>query len=154
MSDENENESEFLDDSNMGYPTDKKSVVLHGDDIHQDDMGFKEEEEEGQLTLDLYQTAREIIVQTMVAGVQPENLNIVITRDSITIKGKREEARGVDNDSYFVRELYWGSFSRTIELPCEVEPEDAEATEKHGLLIIKIPKIDKDKKANPKVKSL
>lgn len=149
MSEDNEVNDDFLENEN------KKSIILNGKDIHhEDDMGFKEEEEEGQLTLDLYQTPREIVVQTMVAGVQPENLNIVITRDSITIKGKREEARGIDNENYFVRELYWGSFSRTINLPCEVEPEDAEATEKHGLLVIKIPKIDKDKKSNPKVKSL
>lgn len=119
-----------------------------------DDLGFKEEEEEGQLTLDVYQTAGEIVVQTMIAGVQPDNLSITITRDAVIIKGKREEIRGVDEENYFIRELYWGSFSRTINLPCEVEPEEAEAIEKHGLLIIKIPKIDKAKKTNLKVKSL
>ena len=119
-----------------------------------DSLGFKDEEEEGQLTVDVYQSPSEIVVQAMIAGVQPDNLSIIITRDSVIIKGKREETRGIDEENYFVRELYWGSFSRTISLPCEVETEEAEAIEKHGLLIIKIPKIDKAKKTNLKVKSL
>jgi HSP20 family molecular chaperone IbpA len=115
---------------------------------------MEEDAEEGQLTVDVYQTPSEIIVQTMVAGVRPEDLNIAITRDMITIKGKREENRAISEDNYFTKELYWGSFSRTILLPQEIEPEEAEAIEKHGLLIIKLPKIDKEKKTNLRIKSL
>ena len=115
---------------------------------------MEEEAEEGQLTVDVYKTPNEIIVQTMVAGVRPEDLQINITRDMITVKGKREENRNISDDNYFTRELYWGAFSRTILLPQEVEPEEAEAIEKHGLLIIKLPKIDKEKKMNLRVKSL
>lgn len=113
-----------------------------------------EEEEEGQLTVDVYQTPTEIIIQTMIAGVQPENLSISITRDMITIKGKREENKLIGEENYFVKELYWGTFSRAISLPQEVEPEEAEAIEKHGLLIIKLPKINKDKQTILKVKSI
>ncbi len=113
-----------------------------------------EEEEEAQLTVDLYQTATDIIVQTMIAGVQPDNLSITITRDMITIHGKREENHSINNENYFVQELYWGAFSRTISLPEEVDPEEAEAIEKHGLLIIKLPKINKEKKTQLKVKSI
>ena len=133
----------------------QKTINAKGSKItNSEDLGFKEEEEDGQLTVDVYQTPSEIVVQAMIAGVQPDNLSIIITRDSIIIKGKREEIRGVDEENYVVRELYWGSFSRTISLPCEVETEEAEAVEKHGLLIIKIPKIDKARKTNLKVKSL
>lgn len=114
---------------------------------------LEEESEEGQLAVDVYQTPKEIIVQTMVAGVPPENLQVNITRDMITIKGKREESRTISEDNYFAQELYWGSFSRTILLPHEIEPEEAEAMEKNGLLIVKLPKIDKEKKATVKVKS-
>lgn len=114
----------------------------------------EEEEEVAQLTVDVYQTANEIIIQSMVAGVQPENLSITITRDMVSIKGKREEVRGIEEDNYFVKELYWGSFARTINLPVEIEPEVSEAIEKHGLLIIKLPKINKDKKTNLRVKSI
>jgi len=113
-----------------------------------------DEEIEAELTVDLYQTSSDIIVKTMVAGVQPDNLSITITRDMITIKGKREETHAVDNDNYFVQELYWGSFSRTISLPEEVDPEEAEAIEKHGLLIIKLPKLDKNRETKLKIKSI
>ena len=113
-----------------------------------------EEEVEAELTVDLYQTPSEVIVQTMVAGVQPDNLNIIITRDMITIKGKREENQSINKDDYFVQELYWGSFSRTISLPEEINPEEAEAIEKHGLLIIRLPKIDKHRETKLKIKSI
>ena len=113
-----------------------------------------EEEVEAELTVDLYQTESDIIIQTMVAGVQPENLSITITRDMITIRGKREENQSINTEDYFVQELYWGTFSRTISLPEEIDPEEAEAIEKHGLLIIKLPKIDKNRETKLKIKSI
>ena len=113
-----------------------------------------EEDQEAELSLDVYQTENEIIVQTMIAGVHPDNLSINITRDSISIKGKREENQSIDKENYFVQELYWGTFSRSISLPEEVNLEEAEAIEKHGLLIIKLPKIDKNRETKLKVKSI
>jgi len=113
-----------------------------------------EEEIDAELTVDLYQTPSDIIVQTMVAGVHPDNLSITITRDMITIRGKREENQSIEKDNYYVQELYWGSFSRTISLPEEVDPEEAEAIEKHGLLIIKLPKLDKNRETKLKIKSI
>lgn len=111
-----------------------------------------EEEEEGQLTLDVYETPSEIVVKTMVAGVKPEDLDVAITRESVTIRGKREEDKTVSQGDYFHRELYWGSFSRTIVLPAEVDVDEAEATEKYGLLTLRLPKLDKHRKAKLKVK--
>ena len=110
------------------------------------------EEEEGQLTIDVYQTPSEIVIKSMVAGVKPEDLDISITRDMVTIKGKRETERFIKDDDYFHQELYWGSFSRTIMLPSEVEVEEADAIEKHGLLIIRLPKIDKNRQTKLRVK--
>ena len=111
------------------------------------------DEEEGQLAVDMYQTPTEIIIKTMVAGVKPEDLDIAITRDIVTIRGKRLEAyEGGDND-FFHKELYWGSFSRTIVLPAEVEIEEAEASEKHGLLTLILPKIDKNRQSKLKVRT-
>jgi HSP20 family protein len=115
---------------------------------------MEEENEEMELTVDVYQTQGDIILQTMVAGVRPEDLDLTIARDMITIKGKREENRNIDEENYFIKELYWGKFSRTILLPQEVEPEEVEATEKHGLLTIKIQKVDKEKRNSIKVKSI
>jgi len=115
---------------------------------------IEEENEELELTVDVYQTAADIILQTMVAGVRPDDLEITIARDMVTIRGKREENRNIDEDNYFIKELYWGKFSRTILLPQEVEPEEVEATEKHGLLTIKIQKVDREKRNSIKVKSV
>ena len=89
----------------------------------------------------------------MLAGVRPEDLDISITRDLVTVKGRREQHSEVQGPDYFFQELYWGSFSRTIVLPQEVEIEEAEATEKHGLLILKLPKVDKGRQTKLKVKS-
>ena len=118
------------------------------------DTWVEEAVQDAELTVDVYQTPAEIIVQTMVAGVRPEDLTISITRDMVTIKGKREENKTIAEADYFSRELYWGSFSRTISLPQEVEPDQAEAIEKHGLLIIKLPKIDRKRQATVRVKSI
>lgn len=136
-------------------PSKKITIDKNGDSKEKDSKESKwEEEEEAQLTVDLYQTQADIIVQTMIAGVMPENLSIIITRDMITIKGKREENRSINSENYFVQELYWGAFSRTISLPEEIDPEESEAVEKHGLLIIKLPKVNKEKKTQLKVKSI
>lgn len=115
---------------------------------------IEEENDEAELSVDVYQTASDIVVQTMVAGVRPEDLDINVARDMITIRGKREENRNVDEDNYFIKELYWGKFSRTISLPQEVEPEEVEATERHGLLTVKVKKVDKEKKSTVRVRSI
>jgi HSP20 family protein len=115
---------------------------------------MEEENEEAELAVDVYQTPSDIVVQTFVAGVRPEDLEINVERSILTIRGKREENRNIDESNYFLKELYWGKFSRTISLPQEVEPEEVEATEKHGLLTIRVQKVDKEKKSNVRVKSL
>ena len=115
---------------------------------------IEEENEEAELTVDVYQTPTEIVVQTMIAGVKPEDLELTIARDMLTIRGKREITKIIDEENYFTKELYWGSFSRTISLPQEVEPEETEAIERHGLLTIKLEKIDKEKRTNVKIKSI
>ena len=139
------------DEENVEEETRRLPVKKTGKDISN---WIEEEDEDAELTVDVYQTPTDIIVQTMVAWVRPEDLELTIARDLITIKGKREESRTIDEENYFTKELYWGTFSRTISLPQEIDPEEAEATEKHGLLTIKLPKIDKDRKTSVKVKSI
>lgn len=112
-----------------------------------------EEPAEGELSVDVYQTPSHIIVKAMIAGVKPEDLDVTITRDMVTLRGKREQHTEGNAGDFFFQELYWGSFSRTIVLPQEIEVEEAEAVEKHGLLIIRLPKLDKGRQAKLKVKS-
>lgn len=111
-------------------------------------------EEVGELSVDVYQTDNDIVIQAMIAGVRPEDLNVSITREMVTVEGKRQKASEVESDGYFMRELYWGSFARKILLPCEVEPDEAEAYEKNGLLTLRMPKIDKARTQKVKVRSL
>ena len=108
---------------------------------------------EAQLTVDVHQTPDAVIVKTMAAGVRPDDLDISISRDMISIRGERQNEHEVQGEDYYQRELYWGSFSRTILLPCEIEPEESTAVEKHGLLIITLPKIDKNRQMKLKVNS-
>jgi len=113
----------------------------------------EEEQTEGQLTVDVFQKPDEIIIKAIVAGVKPDDLEVSITRDMVTVRGHRDEHKEVEEDNYFYKELYWGSFSRTILLPQEIDVEEAQANEKHGLLTIRLPKIDKEKQTKLKVKS-
>ena len=115
---------------------------------------LEEEEREGELTVDVYQTAENIVIKAMIAGVRPEDLDISITRDMVTIKGRREEEKNIRDEDYFAQELYWGAFSRTITLPSEVDVDESEAVEKHGLLILKLPKLDKKRQSKLKVKTI
>lgn len=109
---------------------------------------------EAELAIDMYQTPTEIFVKTMVAGVKPEDLLVSISRDMITIKGTRSMHHEVTDGDFFTQELYWGSFTRTIMLPEEVDADNAEAVEKHGLLTIKLPKIEKERTKSLKVRSI
>ena len=113
---------------------------------------FEESEEVGQLTVDVFQTPSEIVIKTMVAGVKPEDLDVSISRDSVTIHGHREEDRTLSGEDYFHKELYWGSFSRTIILPEEIDVDEAEAAEKYGMLTLRLPKLDKNRQTKLKVK--
>lgn len=114
----------------------------------------EESDKDAELTVDVYQTAEMIVVKAMIAGVRPEDLDVSITRDLVTIRGTREEERVANNDDFFVRELYWGTFSRAIQLPEEIDVDEAEAVEKHGLLILKLPKLDKKRQSKLKVKTV
>lgn len=111
------------------------------------------EAQEGELPVDMYQTRDFIVIRALVAGVNPEDLDIAITRDMVTLKGTREESQEAPDEDYYHRELFWGSFSRTILLPEEIVIDEAEAKEKHGLLEIKLPKLDKERSARLTVKS-
>jgi HSP20 family molecular chaperone IbpA len=113
----------------------------------------EEETQEGQLAVDVYDNGDEIIVKSMLAGVRPEDIDLTITRDMIVLRGTRADSHFVDENNYFHKELYWGTFSRTVILPVEVDPEEAQAMECNGLLLIRLQKIDKSKQTKLRVKT-
>lgn len=112
-----------------------------------------EEEQEGELAVDVYETADAIVVKALVAGVHPNSIDISLTRDMVTIRGSREDEKEIEAGDYFYKELFWGSFSRTILLPEEVEVDEADATSNFGILVIRLPKINKAKKTKLKVRA-
>lgn len=114
---------------------------------------WMEPEEEGQLTVDVFQNENEIIIQSTVAGVKPDDLDVSITRDMVTIRGRREQTREIEEHNYFYKELYWGTFSRSIALPQEIDVDGAQATLKQGLLTLRLPKLDKNRINRLRVKT-
>ena len=102
-------------------------------------------EPEGQLAVDVYQTEDELIIQSAVAGVKPESLDITAQGDTVSIKGSRENNQK-EEKNYFYQECYWGKFSREIIMPTEADASRAQASMTDGILTIRIPKIEKDKK--------
>jgi HSP20 family protein len=107
---------------------------------------------EGELAVDVLNTDDSIIIKAMIAGVRPSDVDIDISRDMVTIRATREDEHEKREDGYFQKELFWGTFSRNILLPEEIDVDLSEAKEKNGLLILNLPKIDKNKKTKLQVK--
>jgi HSP20 family protein len=145
-----------LDDNDFEQEESFEDQMSEEDDeqMEREPMGDNlEDSEAGELPVDMYQTDDSIIIRALIAGVSPEDLDIAITRDMVTIKGERQEIQEASDDDYYHRELFWGSFARTIVLPEEVVIDEAEAKERHGLLEITLPKLDKNRSARLEVKS-
>jgi HSP20 family molecular chaperone IbpA len=143
-------DDDFHDEDDL--PQTKRMLVTEDEDIINEEWS-EPEEETSELAVDVYQTSDEIIVKAMAAGVKPEDLDIDISRDMVTISGHRKEGAMAETGDYLTQELFWGSFTRTIMLSEEIDPEQTIATEKNGLIIIRLPKLDKKRRTKVKVKS-
>ena len=152
----NEDYDAFDDDfkPEVSSPARKVSVNEHDEPLAPDldDEDEPEDEESGQLPVDVYQSPNEIVIRAFVAGVRADMLDLAITRDMVTISGAREAREEVDSADYFHKELYWGAFSRTILLPQEVDVDGSSASAKDGLLTLILPKLDKARQTKLKVK--
>jgi HSP20 family protein len=130
----------------------RQAAVEETETVNAFDDDF-DDEGEGQLAIDVYQTKDSLVIEAPIAGVtDAENLDVSITTESVTIRGKREKETKVKEDDYFYQECYWGRFSRSIILPQEIDAEKAEATIKNGILIIKLPKLHRQKTKKLRVK--
>lgn len=107
---------------------------------------------EGQLTIDVYQTANDIVIESAIAGVRPEDIDIDVSSDSITIKGERRRDTRVRDEDYFYQECYWGRFTRSVILPQEVDPDSAHVSLKNGILTVKLPKLNRRRTRKLKVR--
>jgi HSP20 family protein len=133
-----------FDDSRLD--TDRQSQ--HSSFTLRDDQELSPNE----LAIDLFETSNEIVVLALIPGIDPANVDISATRESLTISGKRKEPKEVSEDDYHYRELYWGSFARTVQLPVEIETDNIRAQEKNSVFTIRLEKIDRNKKTRVKVK--
>ncbi|OGN15546.1 MAG: hypothetical protein A3J47_00260 [Candidatus Yanofskybacteria bacterium RIFCSPHIGHO2_02_FULL_43_22] len=106
---------------------------------------------DGQLTVDVYQTDDDIVVQSTIAGIDQSDIDISVTNDMVTIKGKRTPPEKIKHSDYFYRELFWGPFSRSIILPEDVDSDNAKASMRNGLLTIRLPKLTKIKTKKIKI---
>jgi len=109
------------------------------------DAAWSDAEPEGQLTVDVYQTPNDIVIESAIAGVRPEDIDVNVTTDSVSIRGSRHREKTVNDEDYLYQECYWGRFARSIILPQEVDPENADVVFKNGILTVKLPKANKRK---------
>lgn len=110
-------------------------------------------DDEGQLTVDVYQTDDDIVIKSTIAGVSADDIDISITKDLITIKGTRAPDEMIDPDEYYYSELYWGPFSRSVILPEDIDVDKASATMKNGILTLRLPKLAKSRMKKVKISS-
>lgn len=109
---------------------------------------------EGALNIDMYQTKDNVIIKSTIAGVRPDDIDITVANDMVTIQGSRSREEKIHDDDYFYQECYWGGFSRSVIVPVDIDSEHIEADLKDGILTIIIPKAAKAKTKKVKVKGL
>lgn len=158
-----------------------RMVEVEGEELGRDDVEMEEEQEqvtmveepaeapvakakegneewltdfEGQLNIDMYQTKDNVIIKSTIAGVRPEDIDITVANDMVTIKGSRRKEEVINQDDYFYQECYWGGFSRSVIIPVDIDSEEIEADLKDGILTVIIPKAAKAKTKKVKVKGL
>jgi len=100
------------------------------------------ETSQGQLIIDLYDKGDSLVIESTIAGVNPEDVDITVEPDLIVIKGARKQQTRIDKDNYYYQECFWGKFSRTLVLPCAIKPDKVKAIFKNGLLSINLPKAE------------
>ncbi len=107
----------------------------------------------GQPPIDMYQTPNEVVIKASLPGVKPEDVDINIADDTLTIKGKTNGSEEVKGEDYLYREHHHGSFVRSIKIPHALQTDKAEATADDGILTITIPRAQEAKPKTIEVKA-
>ncbi len=145
-------DEEELDEEEDDVYEEEESEVSEVKDEDEEEW-IADEYEEGQLSIDVYQTPKDIVVKSTIAGVRSEDIDISINNDMLTIRGKRHMDKEIKEENYLYRECYWGSFSRSIILPVEIQQDKIDASLENGVLTIVLPKAKVTKQISIKVKS-
>lgn len=107
----------------------------------------------GHLALDLFQTDDELVVKANIPGLKPEDIDISVSGDTLTIQGEINQETDSDNAQYMLRERRYASFARSVTLPSTVEAEHAKAEFEHGVLTLTLPKAEEVKPKRISVKA-
>jgi len=145
---DNQDDQEYLNEA-----TEEKEAEPEEEYSDEADTTKEGDEQEGQLTVDVFQDDTNVVIQSTIAGVSPDDLDVSITNDMVTIRGERRRGYDVDEENFFYQECYWGTFSRSIILPVEIDADRAEAKIKNGILTIRIPKANAAMTRKLKVKA-
>lgn len=98
------------------------------------------EQDIGQLSVDVYDSANELIILAPIAGVKIGDINISVTEDVLTISGHRKLELQIPQDDYLIQECFWGAFSRSIVLPDNIDSSRINASFKDGVLKVTVAK--------------
>lgn len=129
---------------------DKNDFLTKNNKEHE---SWLDEDYEGQLSVDVYQTEKDIVIKSTIAGIRPEDIDITINNDMVTIRGVRNQETEVSKNDYLFQECYWGGFSRSIILPQPVKADKVMSTLENGILTIRLPMAPQVKRVNVKVTS-
>lgn len=158
IADEYESERPIQTINNSFYKEEPETEITFNSPFRETTMEEKvispsAEDNEGQLTIDVYQTDSDIVIKSTIAGVKPEDIDVTINNDMVTIHGERRNEEEVSEENFYYQECYWGGFSRSVILPVDVISEKAEASMKNGILTIRLPKADSNKTKRIQVRS-
>lgn len=132
----------------------KSGIKINFEEETPQELEEEQATEDGQLTIDVYQTPEEMVIKSTIAGVRSEDLDITIATDMVTIQGNRKKDDSISPEDYYYQELYWGPFSRSVILPQEVDTEGARAALKDGILTIRLPKFERGRTKKLRINSV
>lgn len=140
--------SEFMDEDQENV-----AIVPNEEPEEVQENESDEDDNDGQLAVDVFQDKDNVYMKSTIAGVKPEDLDISIGSNIVTVRGERQQEEEIKGADYIVQECYWGSFSRSVALPVEIDPDKAEADLKDGILTLTLPKASRAKTKKLKIKS-
>lgn len=123
---------------------DKEDVAVSAGEADTGETLWDDDQVEGQLAVDVYQTADAVVVESTIAGVDASDLDIALHDDVLTIRGRRRKSADVPEREYLFQECYWGGFSRSVILPVDVDADKVKASLRSGILTIVLPRTRKE----------
>ena len=105
------------------------------------------------LALDVFESADDVMVKASIPGLKPEDIDISITGDVLTIKGETHGEKEEKQGNYHLRERRWGAFQRAVSLPTLVKADKADAVFENGVLTLTLPKVEEVKPKSIKIKA-